>query len=163
MSVNVYKPHLLVLAEDDANRQIANGFFLDPSVKLRNIDILKPAGGWGKVLNSFLQDHIAALRKWPGQHLVLLVDFDDQVESRTQQFVSQFPADVRDRVFLLGTQSEPEPLRRQYGASFENIGKKLAAECYRDENQLWDHPLLAHNAAERARLNAKVKDILFFT
>ena len=32
MSVNVYKPHVLVLPEDDADRQIANGFLLDPSL-----------------------------------------------------------------------------------------------------------------------------------
>lgn len=28
MSVNKYKPHVLVLPEDDANRQLANGFLL---------------------------------------------------------------------------------------------------------------------------------------
>jgi hypothetical protein len=78
-----------------------------------------------------------------------------------EQFVSQFPEDVRDRVFLLGIQSEPEPLRKEYGDSLENIGKALATECYRNENQLWNHQLMAHNASERARLNAKVKGILF--
>jgi hypothetical protein len=31
MSVNKYLPHVLVLPEDDANRQMANGFFLDQS------------------------------------------------------------------------------------------------------------------------------------
>ena len=41
------------------------------------------------------------------------------------------------------------------------VCKALAAECYRDETSLWHHPLLAHNAAERARLNTKVKSILF--
>jgi hypothetical protein len=161
VSVNVYKPHVNVLPEDDANRQIANGFLLDPSIKLRNIRILDPAGGWLKVLDSFLNDHIAYLQKWPECHLVLLIDYDNDVESRTKQFVSQFPEDIRDRVFLLGTQSEPEPLRKEYGDSLENIGKALAAECYRDETNLWNHALLAHNAAERARLNANVKGILF--
>jgi hypothetical protein len=29
MSVNKYHPHVLVLPEDDANRQLANGFLLD--------------------------------------------------------------------------------------------------------------------------------------
>lgn len=161
MSVNNHKPHVIVLPEDDANRQIANGFLLDPSIKLRNIQVLNPAGGWGKVLDRFLDDHVAELRKWPQRHLVLLIDFDGVVDSRTEQFASQFPEDVRDRVFLLGTQGEPEPLRKQYGDSLESIGKALATECYRDETKLWNHPLLAHNAAERMRLNAKVKPILF--
>jgi hypothetical protein len=86
---NKHKPHVIVLPEDDANRQIANGFLLDPSIKPRNIQVLNPAGGWGKVLDSFLEDHVAGLRKWPERHLVLLIDFDEHVEARTQQFFSQ--------------------------------------------------------------------------
>jgi len=161
VSVNVYKPHVIVLPEDDANREIANGFLLDPSIKIRNIHPINPAGGWVKVLNQFLVDHVPELRKWPERHMVLLIDFDGQVDSRTEQFETQIPVDVRDRVFLLGTKSEPESLRKQYGDSLENIGKALAAECYQDKTSLWNHCLLSHNAKERTRLNAKVKAILF--
>ncbi|KAM3090094.1 hypothetical protein ACKFKG_30775 [Phormidesmis sp. 146-35] len=32
MSIDKYQPHLLVLPEDDANRQVAIGFLLDPSL-----------------------------------------------------------------------------------------------------------------------------------
>ncbi|OGB32028.1 MAG: hypothetical protein A3F78_04310 [Burkholderiales bacterium RIFCSPLOWO2_12_FULL_61_40] len=161
MSVNVYKPHVLVLPEDDADRQIATGFLLDPSLKPRNIQILTPSGGWGKVLDSFVRDHINGLRKYPHRHLVLLIDFDGKVDERRAKFSEQFPDDVRDRVFLLGTSDEPEPLRKQCGDSYENIGKQLAGECCRDETDLWNHSLLVHNALERLRLNAKVKSILF--
>lgn len=160
MSVNVYIPHVLVLPEDDANRQIANGFLLDPSIQLRNIKVLLPAGGRDKVFES-CEDHIANLRKFSDRHLVLLIDCDGHVEKRQQKFRDCVPEDVRDRVFLLGTQSEPEPLKKQCGDSFEKIGKKLAEECYRDETELWGHTLLAHNTAERNRLNNKVKSILF--
>ena len=59
------------------------------------------------------------------------------------------------------TKTEPEPLRKQLGQSLEQIGKTLAAECLHDEDTAWQHDLLAHNATERARLNAKVKGILF--
>jgi hypothetical protein len=48
VSVNVFKPHVLVLPEDDANRQIVNGFLLDPSLNLRAIQALpiaKVCGG----------------------------------------------------------------------------------------------------------------------
>ena len=45
MSVNVYKPHLLVLPEDGANRQMANGFLFDDRVIPRNIQVLQEAGG----------------------------------------------------------------------------------------------------------------------
>lgn len=161
MSVNFYKPHVLVLPEDDANRQIAIGFLLDPSLKQRNIQILTPSGGWGKVLSSFVKDHIEGLRKYSLRYLVLLIDFDDQVAARREHFLQHFPDDVHDRVFLLGTSSEPEPLRKKCGDSLEAIGKQLAVECYRGETNLWAHALLAHNEPERQRLNAKVKSILF--
>ena len=161
MSVNVYQPHVLVLPEDDANRQIANGFLLDASVKLRNIQVLVASGGWEKVRHSFINEHVEGLRKYPHRHLVLLIDFDGQGDARREHFLQHFPDDVVDRVFLLGTSSEPEPLRKSCGNSLEAIGKKLAAECYRDETVLWAHVLLAHNIPERQRLNAKVKSILF--
>ena len=44
MSVNRHKPHLLVLPEDDANRQLARGFELELST--RQFQVLQPAGGW---------------------------------------------------------------------------------------------------------------------
>lgn len=46
MSINAYKPHLLVLPEDDANREMANGFLLDSRVLMCNMSVLPPAGGW---------------------------------------------------------------------------------------------------------------------
>lgn len=161
MSVNNHRPHVLVLPEDEANEELVNGFLLDPSIKLRSIQVLPSAGGWSKVLDSFVASHIAGLRQFKDRHLVLLVDFDDHVEERTEKFVEAFPEDVKDRVFLLGTKTEPEPLRKQMGQSLEQIGKTLAAERLHDEDTTWQHDLLAHNATERARLNAKVKGILF--
>ncbi len=59
MSINKYKRHILVLPEDDANRQIANGFLLDPNLDVRAIQILPPSGGWKKVLNSFMDNHLS--------------------------------------------------------------------------------------------------------
>ena len=48
MSVNKYLPHLLILPEDDANRELANGFVLNHAVNSRAVQILPPAGGWKK-------------------------------------------------------------------------------------------------------------------
>jgi hypothetical protein len=48
MSVNKYEDHVLVLPEDDANRQIANGFILNSNVKERAIQVLPIADGWDK-------------------------------------------------------------------------------------------------------------------
>lgn len=161
MSVNAYRPHVFVLPEDDANRQIANGFLLDPSLKQRNIQVLSPSGGWGNVHRELSEIHMAGLQKFKERHLVLLIDFDDNVEERKSYFLDGILPDVKERVYVLGTSSEPEPLRQMCGNSLEEIGKSLAGECYRGEATLWSHPLLAHNKTEVQRLNANVKSILF--
>ena len=54
MSVNRYLPHVLALPEDDANRQLANGFLLDQYVSTHKIQVLPEVGGWTQVLELFL-------------------------------------------------------------------------------------------------------------
>ena len=161
MSVNVFQPHLMVLPEDDANRQIVNGFLLDPSLNQRVIQPLPIAGGWVKVREDLLSSQAAQLRKYPDRHLVLLIDFDGQVAERTQNFLEAIPNDVRDRVYVLGTQDEPEPLRTACGVSLEKIGEQLAHACAHGEAGLWDHPMLLHNRVEVARLTQNVRPFLF--
>ena len=62
MSVNKYQPHVLVLPEDDANRQLANGFLLDQYLSTRKIQVLEEVGGWIQVLERFL----SGLCRWNG-------------------------------------------------------------------------------------------------
>lgn len=161
MSVNVYQQHVLVLPEDDANRQIVNGFLLDPSLNERAIQVLPIAGGWAKVRDDLVASHVPQLRKYPKRHLVLLIDFDGQVDDRMQLFQQVCPADVRDRVYLLGTQDEPEPLRKDCGVSLEKIGEQLGQACAAGESGLWAHTMLAHNQSELERLVQRVKPFLF--
>jgi hypothetical protein len=161
MSVNKYKPHVLVLPEDDANRQMANGFLLHPALNPTCIDVQPHPGGWGKVLDTFERVHVAGLRSYPKRHLVLLIDFDEQVSDRTQHVRDRIPADVSDRVYLLGTHGEPEPLKSAQGCSLERIGEDLASACADGVPGLWQHALLTHNQAELDRLIAQVKPFLF--
>ena len=161
MSVNAYKPHVLVLPEDDANRQIANGFQLEPALNLRRIQILPPSGGWGRVLEAFRQTHVPELARYPERRVVLLIDFDQEVESRSTLFRECVPANVHHRVYLLGTQSEPERLKADLGCSLETIGLRLAEACSQDRADPWDHALLRHNHADVVRLRADVKPFLF--
>lgn len=161
MGVNKYKAHVWVVPEDDATRQLANGFLLHPSVDGTCIDIRQAPGGWSKVLTDFETTHIADLRKYPSRHLVLLIDFDDQVEDRTRLFRDRFPRDVASRVYVIGSRSEPEPLRKTIGQPFEKIGEALAESCAEGFPGPWAHELLKHNEAELVRLIADVKPFLF--
>lgn len=161
MSVNHARPHVLVLPEDDADRQLANGFLQDPSIKTRVIQVLPPAGGWGKVRKEFLELHISKLKEYPERHLVLLIDFDEKPEQRTEYFQEVFPPEVAKRVYLLGTFGEPEELRKSCHLTLEKIGEKLSSECYYGESTLWQHELLQHNSGEVERLRNNVKPFLF--
>lgn len=140
MSVDKYNLHVLVLPEDDANRQMATGFVLEVQYD-RRIQVLSEAGGWSNVCETFLSEHVKGMHKYPKRHLVLLRDFDDR-NDRPDMVKERVPEDLRCRVFLLGVQSEPEALRQAGLGSFEDIGRRLARECREGIRDIWAHDLL---------------------
>jgi len=160
MSLNRYKPHIFVLPEDDANRQIADGFILHhPTLNQRVIQVLPVAGGWPNVIKKFKKDHIREMEQFSEERLLLLIDFDKR-EDRLSHFKDQIPENLKARVFILGVFSHPEKLRNEISKSFEEIGKNLADHCADNTNGLWEHDLLQHNKAELERM-ASVKIFLF--
>lgn len=160
MSVNRQQPHVLVLPEDDANRQLANGFLLDPCLSIRKIQVLREAGGWTRVLERFKSDHVVEMDRYPERFMVLLIDFDGN-QKRLTKANSEVPARLTDRVFILGALSDPEALRQATFASYETIGKAMAEDCREGTDTIWGHDLLRHNAIEIDRLRQRVRPILF--
>jgi hypothetical protein len=158
MGVNKDRPHVFVLPEDDANRQIANGFHLQ-IMQVRQMQVLRPAGGWTRVLSLFESEHVAAMDRCPKRFMVLLIDFDED-ETRLTKAKATIPAHLADRVFVLGAWSEPERLKSDLG-NFEMIGSKVADDCRSDTDLTLRHKLLRHNAPELGRLRQQVLPILF--
>lgn len=158
---NKYMPHLHVLPEDDANRQIAGGFILHHAVQDTRVHVAAPAGGWSHVRDVFVKEYVPLLRRYSGYHVVLLVDFDDHCADRRNHFDEHIPDDVRERVFVVGAKFNPEDLRKELAASFERIGELLAEDCYHGTTEVWGHEHLSHNDADRTRLVAVVKPFLF--
>jgi uncharacterized protein YfaP (DUF2135 family) len=111
MSTNKYRPHLCLVPEDDANRQLAIGFLNHEAVADRAVDVRGPAGGWAKALDVFESEYIPHLRRFPSAHVLMLIDFDE-VEDRRSQFEGKIPNDVQSRVFVVGSKDEPETLKR---------------------------------------------------
>jgi hypothetical protein len=149
MSANKYQPHLLILPEDDANRELANGFILNQAINPRVVQIMPPARGWTKVLRKFRDDYLEGMRtKYQNRHILFLIDFDRN-EERLHYVQKEIPQDVADRVFVLGTWSEPEELKTKTKKSLEHIGKTLANDCPGTRNELWSDELLRHNELER--------------
>jgi hypothetical protein len=161
MRCNSYKDHLLILPEDDANRQIANGFQLHPCVNSDAMYILEEGRGWKNAVELFIKSHAKKMRKFSKRLFLLLIDFDRQAD-RLTSIQSGIPDDLRDRVFILGTESEPEVLRRDLkGSSLEDIGETLAGECAESRHELWHHSLLKHNQSELNRLRPLLRSFLF--
>jgi hypothetical protein len=160
MSRNRHQPHLLVLPEDDANRQIAIGFLLDSKLNSSAIQVLPEARGWKNVVETFTNSYASTMRQYSHRMIVLLIDFDDN-ENRLVYVKQHVPNDLEDRVFVLGVLSEPERLRSDIRKNFENIGETLANDCSDNTNKLWGHELLKHNKTELARMVPSVKPFLF--
>jgi hypothetical protein len=159
MSVNKFLPHVHVLPEDDANRQMANGFYLDEGLAHRQFYVLEEAGGWNEVLERFCSIYAAEMDRTPKRFMVLLLDLDDRLE-RLNWARERIPVRLRNRVFILGALTEPEDLKRDLG-SFETIGRGAARDCREDTDTIWSHRLLLHNAEEFGRLRIQLRPILF--
>ena len=160
MSVNRYQPHVLVLPEDDANRQLANGFIQDQDVSTRRIQVLEPAGGWMRVMECFKSDHVRAMETCPLRSMVLLIDFDGK-KDRMNLAKEVIPSHLTERVFVLGVLTEPEDLRKASLGSYETIGRAMAKDCREETDTTWGHDLLQHSAGEIGRLRDSVRPFLF--
>ena len=160
MSVNKYLPHILVLPEDEADSDIANGFLLHHQLNDRSIQVLPYVGGWQVVVEKFTKSFITTMRQYPQRRMVLLIDFDTN-DDRFEYVSQHIPGDLKDRVFVLGILDEPETLKRSLGQSFEAIGEALAANCADNTDGLWNHDLLKHNRPELERMMVSVKPFLF--
>lgn len=160
MSINKYQSHLYIIPEDDANRQVIQGFRQHSFVESGNVNIRAPAGGWTKVVDVFVEEYVPLLRKWPNAHVLLVVDFDN-MPNRRQTIGNSIPADLVDRVFLVGSLETPERLRSLIGILPEALGRKIAEECYDNTHSTWAHAHLLHNIPELNRLVLRVRPILF--
>jgi len=160
MKVNREKEHFLVLPEDDANRQIVLGFIKDLNVDNNAIQVLPIADGWKKAVDQLTIDDGLRLRQYPQRRIILIIDFDKK-ENRWSYVNEQIPEEFKERVFVLGVQSNPQDLKNATKKSFEEIGKALAQDCSDDTNELWGHKLLTHNKGELERMASSVKPFLF--
>lgn len=159
MSVNKYHPHIFVLPEDDADRQLAVGFVLECPANQRQVYVLPVADGWVDVLRRFNSDHVHQMRTFPNRFMILLIDFDGAPD-RLDSAKAEIPTDLTDRVFVLGAWTEPEELKDDFGFP-EEIGRALARDCRDGTDLAWGHQLLRHNASEIDRLRPQLRPILF--
>lgn len=162
MSVNNYEYHLLIIPEDNANRELANGFLRHPNINLGRVRVLGNAGGWKKAIDS-LDEMCQSMAKYQKRHVLILIDFDKDSDERKKAFSEKVDDSFQDRCFLLGCLDEPEILKKELNESYyENIGKKLAESCYDNKiDGIWHCDQLNHNSNELKRLKETVRPFLF--
>jgi len=160
MGFNRYRPHVLILPEDSANSQIATGFLLSlETFALAKLRILPVGRGWQKCLDQFATTELPGMNLYPHRHLIILIDFDGE-KARRDFVMSCVPADLKNRVFVLGSLTNPEELKRAQLGNYEEIGSRLAQDCRARTNLVWSHELLEHNASELDRLRETIWPIL---
>lgn len=120
--------------------------------------MLNAIGGWSSVREKLIACQTDLLQ-YRERRVIGLLDFDHRPDPGAKILNSIDPA-IKDRLFILGTQSHPEQLKKDLG-SFEAIGKGLAHDCMNGTNNTWGHPLLCHNAAEVLRMQSDIGAILF--
>lgn len=157
MSANKYLPHLLVIPEDDANRDIVTGFRNHSSVNFRQIQIENVAGGWKKAAETFVEEFSKSMinDKSGNRHVLIMIDFDDQ-ENRFEYVRNMIPEDLRNRVYIMGCQDEPERVRTATGLTKEKLGEALAEACSNGTDGMWENEILMHNLPELQRMRATI-------
>jgi len=156
--MNEHREHVYVLSEDQANRQILNGFLNHYGVRRSCVQCPPCSGGWRRVLEQFQAEFAPRMRGNAKCFVILLIDFDQQ-ENRAEQVWTEIEEEIKDRVFLLGAWSEPEKLKGL--GSREGLGIDLAEECRSGVRSKWNHEHLRHNGAELDRLASKIRPFLF--
>jgi hypothetical protein len=154
---------LYIIPEDEADEELANGFVMHHQVREAVVQVMPPAGGFGEVLNTFLEEYVPKLRKYPEAHVVMLIDFDDHFEDRLKFFKAEIDQQFDQRVFVIGSKYDPEKLKKAIELDCEEIGNALARDCDDGTTSFWEHEHLRHNNGERERLVQMVKEFLFKT
>ncbi len=91
--------------------------------------------------------------------MILLIDFDGN-KNRLNQAKAAIPPRLANRVFVLGTLTNPEDLRSALG-TYETIGRDMAKDCREGTDTTWGHALLQHNESELNRMRQDILPILF--
>ena len=155
MSANHYQPHLLVIPEDDANRAIVNGLRNHLLIESHQIQVEHVAGGWIKALQTFAEDHVEPMQKYPDRHVLILIDLDGS-KTRLEQAKNKVPELLKSRVFIMGSLETPEKLSTALNMSKERLGEALADECLGRNVGVWSHEMLAHNTDEVGRMQTTI-------
>ena len=150
-----YKKHLLVIFEDQAYKDYYLGFTNHHCFNDTEIFAGDVFGGWLKIQQQVSDDSLATLehlKRFENAYVLALLD-SDKHEKRIAQIKQKIPKIYHDRIFLLSSLNEAENIKDDIGeGKKETIGYQFAEDCYNNDCNLWQKPMLVHNLAELKRL-----------
>ena len=161
MSINKYDNFLIIETEDDANRQILNGFMKGVGLNIRKIQLSNHCSGWSSVINKFESKMISYLNEYQKGYVIMVIDFDDHYDERKRMIEEKIPSNLYNRVFVLGAKKEPEDLKRNLGLNYEAIGEKMADGFLDNNHQLWECEDLKHNLEELHRACIQIRSFIY--
>jgi hypothetical protein len=123
------------------------------------MQVLPAAAGWEKLVDLFLSDHVGEMDRWHQRLMILLIDCDGHAD-RLDDVRTQISAHLTDRVFVLGTFTQPEDLTPELG-SLDAVVAAIPNDCRERTNTVWNHDLLRHNVGQVQRMNLLVRTLLF--
>lgn len=160
--MNRQRDCIKIVAEDEALRSVAVGFFSQSLDITNNIDISRYKRGWPDVFAS-IPEYVDLLKRYKKMRIIVLIDYDGK-PSRYDYFRDNVDVEVRDRFFILGALNNVEKLKECCGAtSFENLGALLEGEA-RIKNlphSKWQCEELKDFLHEAQRLCDNIKDFFW--
>ena len=171
---NNYLPHLLVLPEDEHNREFVLGFIEHHRINSRAVDLRPVAKGWQEAFKGFEENIAPTMQRFKERRVLIVIDFDLNFPDRLQHAKATYiDQSIQDRVFVIGCSDEPKDLLAElanvgHKTSRKQVGADLAAECVGAPPNgpgggpvSWSHAMLAHNRPELDRLRTSVGKLLF--
>jgi len=163
---NNERPHVLILPEDKAFAEMANGFLLE--VDNDRQARVEKFGGGKEGLRRRVIELLPSLGRYLERSLVVL--FDGDRKDSPLDFWAEVQAErSATRVFFVWTRAEAEDLRREFmnagylveGNHLEGIGKVLATDCRDHSWNKWACEQLTDCHTSQADGLATLREILF--
>jgi phosphoribosylformimino-5-aminoimidazole carboxamide ribonucleotide (ProFAR) isomerase len=151
MSVNKYKPHIILVPEDKATHRIATSFTTEMIATDPRWHVIEYQDGWPNVF-AYLKQQVPTQQAKSHRIVIAIIDFDGQAEQRRADLFGQIPESLHERVFLFGCRDEAEDLRRVHSKSLSEIGILMNKACLQGDFTHWENEQLAVNGHELIRL-----------
>lgn len=170
MSINRQQKHVIFFGEDEATRNLAQGFIEGENINELRCDVWHTFGtGWKSTTEAM---ELVGMSRYPLTHLILVIDLDRQEKHHIEDLKQEIDqTSFSDRVYVIGGSKDVQALQRAFTAansigkiSAQDTGREIANQCFKDEScveGVWCDPALEHNRTELERICRNLKDIIF--